>query len=106
MDALPYRCESCTGTGYVPAIVIGLRVVRPECQCTLCVGRGRVSQLIALRQMIASSASAIALASPACTPRYLRQAQLLGDARLLGFWARLCAWADSVQRMRNAMEAA
>lgn len=106
MDALPYRCESCAGTGYAPAVIIGGRVVRPECTCALCAGLGRVSQLIALRQMIASSASAIALASPACTPRYLRQAQMFGDARLLGFWTRLCTWAESVQRMRNAMEAA
>ena len=97
-----YRCETCDGSGMLPMIRIGLRVAKPERQCSTCLGRGVVCAGHALLLCIESCGAHLRYSVMCGEPLYLAQARAKSDARILGFWSRLCGVIERADRMRDA----
>lgn len=97
-----YRCETCRGTGVIEMVRIGLRVARPEHACSTCDGRGEISAPHALLLCIESCGAHLRYSVMCGEPLYLAQARAKSDARILGFWSRLCGVIERADRMRDA----
>lgn len=97
-----YRCETCRGRGVIEMVRVGIRVVKPEHACSTCLGRGVVCAGHALLLCIESCGAHLRYSVMCGEPLYLGQARAKGDARILGFWQRLCGVIERADRMREA----
>lgn len=86
--ARPYACHGCAGTGRIAMIRVGTRVARPERACSLCEGRGRISQDAAMDELCSWILATLKTLKVGREPEIVRQARAIGDARVFGAWDR------------------